>query len=121
MTPLAPGESSGPRPTADTPPAETPPGPWPAPGPRGQPPPFGEAPPSQSTFGTLSIRVQPSDATLLVDGEEWSAPEGAGPILIDLPEGPHEVEVRKDGLPVYHRTVHIRGGRTLPLNVSLAR
>ena len=50
-----------------------------------------------------------------------SAPEGDGPILIDLPEGAHEIEVRRDGLPAYRRTVQIRAGRTLPLNVSLSR
>lgn len=97
MTPLAPGASSGPR------------------------PPFGDSPAPQSDFGTLSVRVQPADATLLVDGDEWAAPEGDGPILIDLPEGTHEIEVRKDGLPAYRRTVQIRAGRTLPLNVSLSR
>ena len=124
MTPLAPGASSGPRPTAATPPAlppDTPPGPGPGRGPRGPRPPFGEAAPESSSFGTLSIRVQPADATLLVDGEEWSAPEGDGPILIDLPDGAHEIEVRKDGLPAYRRTVQIRAGRTLPVNVSLSR
>lgn len=124
MTPLVPGESSGPRPTAATPPAqaaEPAPAPGMARGPRGPRPPFGESQPPQSAFGTLSVRVQPADATLLVDGEEWTAPEGDGPILIDLPEGAHEIEVRKDGLPGYRRTVQIRAGRTLPLNVSLSR
>lgn len=123
MTPLAPGASSGPRPTAATPPAQPadPSGPGPERGPRDPQPPFGDAPASQSDFGTLSVRVQPADATLLVDGEEWAAPEGDGPILIDLPEGTHEIEVRKDGLPAYRRTVQIRAGRTLPLNVSLSR
>lgn len=56
-----------------------------------------------------------------MDGEEWEAPEGDGPILIDLPDGPHQIEVRKDGLPTYQRTVQVRAGRTLPLNVSLSR
>lgn len=123
MTPLAPGASSGPRPTAATPPAQPadPSGPGPERGPRGPRPPFGDSPAPQSDFGTLSVRVQPADATLLVDGEEWAAPEGDGPILIDLPEGTHEIEVRKDGLPAYRRTVQIRAGRTLPLNVSLSR
>lgn len=129
MAPLAPGETSGPRPTAaapsNEPPAEAgmpappaPPsrGPW---GPRRAPGP--DAPAEASSFGTLAVRVQPADATLLVDGEEWAAPEGDGPILIELPDGPHDIEVRKDGLPSYRRTVQVRAGRTLPLNVSLSR
>ena len=129
MAPLAAGAASGPRPTAATPPTEPPAeagmpepsappprGPW---GPRRQP--GREAPAAVSSFGTLAVRVQPADATLLVDGEEWAAPEGDGPILIELPDGPHEIEVRKEGLPAYRRTVQVRAGRTLPLNVSLSR
>jgi len=39
--------------------------------------------------------------TLVVDGEEWSAPEGDDRILIELADGPHDVEVRNpDGSPV---------------------
>lgn len=121
MTPLAPGATSGPRPTAAMPPADPVPGAGPMRGPRGPRPPVDDAPPPQSNFGTLSVRIQPADATLLVDGEEWAAPEGDGPILIDLPEGTHDIEVRRDGLPAYRRTVQIRAGRTLPLNVSLSR
>jgi hypothetical protein len=129
MVPLAPGDTSGPRPTAAAPPNGPPAeagmpvpsapasrGPW---GPRRAPGP--DAPAEASSFGTLAVRVQPADATLLVDGEEWAAPEGDGPILIDLPAGPHEIDVRKEGLPAYRRTVEVRAGRTLPLNVSLSR
>ncbi|MGE3470828.1 MAG: PEGA domain-containing protein [Vicinamibacterales bacterium] len=129
MQPLAPGETSGPRPVAAAPPmrpGEAPPnGPPPmvrgprdrrGPGPDREPPP----PPDQA-FGTLAVRLQPSDATLFVDGEEWAAPEGPGPILIDLPAGTHEVEVRRDDRVVYQRTVDVRPGRTLPLNVSVPR
>lgn len=127
MRALAPGEASGPRPTAATPPPQMagpdpvmgPGGPR---GPRGPQAPFPDAPPPpDSAFGTLAVRMQPSNATLLVDGEEWHAPEGDGPILIDLPEGPHEIEVRVEGRPPYHRTVQVRAGRTVPLNVSVSR
>lgn len=129
LKPVAPGQTSGPRPL---PPPEPPdagnapaPGPearrpMPFPGRRGpMAPPRDEA--ANGPYGTLSVRVQPQDAGLFVDGEEWSAPEGDGPILIDLPEGSHEVEVRKDGLATYHRTVQVRAGRTVTLNVSLSR
>jgi len=129
LEPLAPGETSGPRPVAAAPPPGSPGdaggpdpsaaprrGPW---GPRRESPPVDQPP--MSSFGTLAVRVQPADATLLVDGEEWDAPEGDGPILIDLPDGAHEVEVRKEGLPTYRRMVQVRAGRTLPLNVSLSR
>ncbi len=136
MHALPAGASSGPRPTAASAPPE-PAGPpeagnapmaGPDRGRRMPPPGFGRrggAPPRDEApvdaFGTLAIRVQPGDATLLIDGEEWEAPEGDGPILIDLPEGPHDVEVRKEGRPAYRRTVQVRAGRTIPLNVSLSR
>lgn len=28
-------------------------------------------------FGTLNIRVQPGDAVVIIDGEQWDSPEGA--------------------------------------------
>lgn len=136
LRPLAAGQTSGPRPS---PPPEPPPppdvgrgpgpetrGPMPMPGRRG---PWGPGPgrepgpdaPADGPFGTLAVRVQPHDAALYVDGEEWSAPEGDGPILIELLEGSHEVEVRKDGLTTYRRTIQVRPGRTVSLNVSLSR
>jgi PEGA domain-containing protein len=76
---------------------------------------------ARSSFGTLSLRVQPRDATVLVDGEEWQAPEGAGPLTLELGSGAHQVEVRKQGFTTYRSTVHVRAGETVALNVSLAR
>lgn len=88
------------------------PGPGPAPRPRS----------SQNTaFGALSIRVQPGDADILVDGERWSAPAGQDRIVIELAEGRHRVEVRKPGFDGYGEDVLIRRGNTLTLNVSLLR
>jgi len=75
----------------------------------------------QSGFGTLAVRVQPPDAAVFVDGEEWSAPEGAGPLLVDLAEGSHEIEVRKQGFTSYRATVRVRGSETVTLDVSLSR
>ena len=74
-----------------------------------------------SQFGTLAIRVLPTDATVLVDGEEWTGPAGQGPLLIELGDGSHEVEVRKQGFSTYKTTVRVRAGETAALNVSLAR
>jgi hypothetical protein len=115
LQPNAAGDVTGPRPGVTVPAATPPQGP----GPQGGWPP--QTAPAQDDFGTLSIRVQPADATLLVDGEEWSAPEGDGPILIELPDGTHEVEVRREGLATYRRVVQVRAGRTVTLNVSLSR
>jgi hypothetical protein len=129
MQPLGPGESTGlpPRPATGNPtenrevqrgrpyrgPAQPPGGTGaerPAPMPRGEQP---------SQFGSLLLRVRPSDADILVDGENWSAPEGEDQFVIELAEGPHRIEVRKDGFQTYATTVRVRRGETLRLNVSL--
>jgi hypothetical protein len=75
----------------------------------------------QSGFGTLALRTQPRDAAVFVDGEEWTAPEGAGPLLLELSEGSHQVEVRRQGFAPYRTTVRVRAGETTSLNVSLSR
>ena len=79
------------------------------------------APPREAParFGTLSIRVQPADAEILVDGERWSAPADSDRIGIQLAEGRHHVEVRKEGYSPYAEDVLIRRDGTLTLNVSL--
>jgi hypothetical protein len=64
--------------------------------------------------------VQPDDAVVLIDGEEWERPSGEDRFTIDLPEGTHRLEVRKDGFRSYTRTVDIRRGQTITVNVSLA-
>ena len=76
---------------------------------------------TQADFGTLALRVQPRDGAVFVDGEEWSAPEGPGPLLLELSAGSHEVEVRKPGFTSYRTTVRVRGNETVALNVSLPR
>lgn len=70
-------------------------------------------------FGLLSVRVQPADAELFVDGERWSAPAGQDRIAIRLTSGLHRVEVRRDGFATYREDVVIEAGRTQTLNVSL--
>lgn len=74
---------------------------------------------STGQFGTLELRVRPVDATVLIDGEEWTLPEGQDRFFVDLSDGPHRVEVRKEGFVTYLRTVEVRRGRTVTLNVSL--
>jgi hypothetical protein len=72
-----------------------------------------------SEFGTLSIRVQPADATILVDGEKWNTPEGQTGFSIQMAPGRHRVEVRKDGYRSYTTEVDVQPGELTPLNVSL--
>ena len=70
-------------------------------------------------YGSLSVRVQPAGAEVLIDGERWQGPEGAGPLEIQLAEGRHRVEVRKEGYIPFITEVQVRQGQTSPLNVSL--
>jgi hypothetical protein len=87
---------------------------------RGQPdmPPPGEA---RGDFGTLAIRVQPAGAEILIDGERWETPAGDDRLTVDLAEGNHRLEIRKEGYKPYTSDVHIARGRTWPLNVSLPK
>ena len=127
MEPLAAGDVAEPRPAQPNPPpdgqAGPPSGPPPPPG-RGpvgrrQPPP----PPNQrganSSYGTLTIRVQPANATVLIDGERWDGPQGQDRLIVEVAEGPHRVEIQRDGFEPYSTTVNVRPGETTPINVSL--
>jgi PEGA domain len=112
LQPLAPGEPSEPKPARARATVQA------APYQRQTPaPPHGTG--ERAEFGTLSLRVSPSDAVILIDGEAWDRSQGDSRFSIDLPEGPHRVEVRKEGYRPYVRTINVERGRTLPLNVSL--
>lgn len=142
LPPLAPGEQGEPRPQPLGPPPAAqggqPPA-QPAPGmpmPRGRagrrmpPPPQGSDPRSSqppdprggqatSAYGTLAIRVQPADAEVSIDGENWRGPGGQDRLVIEVSEGSHTVEIRKSGYRTYVTQVEVRRGETTPLNVSL--
>ena len=141
MQPLPAGEAPAPRPTPSAPPPDErgqPPmrGAYEPPMGERQPPPMraGEAPPmrggepqpgppnelqARGGFGTLAIRVQPADAEILVDGERWNAPSGEDCLTVELAEGTHHLEIRKEGRKPYSADVEIRRGRMSSLNVSL--
>jgi len=70
-------------------------------------------------FGTLSIRVHPADAVILIDGERWERPEGDPRFTLELAPGRHDIEVRLDGHRTYRSTAEVRAGEVTALNVSL--
>lgn len=123
MVPLAAGETAEPRPAA---PAGPPPQ-------RDRYDAFGrsqregarraDGPQRRETgsYGTLAIRVQPGDADVLIDGEPWDGPDTSDRLRVELPEGEHRVEIRKDGFTTYSSTVLVRPGETTTLNVSLTQ
>jgi hypothetical protein len=130
MQPVAPGEQPEPRPTPSPDAATTDERGRPPLGRVGEPPMRpGEEPPmppapgleARGDFGTLAIRVQPADAEILIDGEKWESPAGESRLTVELSEGTHHIEIRKDGHKPYSADVPIRRGRTASLNVSLPK
>lgn len=70
----------------------------------------------------LSIRVQPSGAIVRIDGARWDDPDGRdGRLVVQVSEGPHVVEVERDGDERFTTEVEVREGETRPLNISLRR
>jgi hypothetical protein len=78
-------------------------------------------PPAAAGFGALAIRVQPAGAVVLIDGERWQGPDDRDRLHVQLSEGRHRVEVRKEGFVTYSTEIEIRQGETTPLNISLPR
>ncbi len=123
MEPIAAGDAEPVRPVATPPPTpsstELPPA-----GPPGRPVPGRPRPrPSnvESGVGELSVRVQPGEATITIDGEQWEGAPDNQRLLVQLGAGPHRVEIRKDGYRPYSTEVTIRNGETATLNVALTR
>ena len=122
LEPLAAGAAQEPPPQ---PPAQPPSNPgryYPQPRPgegRRMPPP--ERRGGAADFGTLSLRVQPPDAIVTIDGERWDSPEGGSRLIVQLAAGQHRIEVQKEGLRTYSSTVDVRPGETQSLNISLVR
>jgi len=73
----------------------------------------------RTDFGTLAIQVRPPDAEIFIDGERWVGPETTGTLVIQLPAGPHRLDLRSPGRRPYSTEITIRGGETTPLNVAL--
>ena len=67
------------------------------------------------------IRVQPADADVLIDGERWRGPGGDDRLVVQVTGGRHRIEVRKDGYEPFTTELDVRGGESVPLNVSLPR
>ena len=100
--------------------------PEPQPVPRPMPPPPGMSPPQgappaydPSRTGALILRVQPDDATVLVDGKPWKGQASSDRLVIQLAEGSHRVRVEKPGFQPFVVDVDVRAGETTSFDVSL--
>jgi hypothetical protein len=72
-----------------------------------------------AAYGTLAIRVQPGDADVSIDGENWRSSGGQERLTVQVAEGSHTIEIRKSGYRTYVTQIDVRRGQTTPLNVSL--
>jgi len=144
MVPLGPGEAPEPRPEEPPPPPPQgapgapsqggpnrypPQPPRGVPGPRPEGPPPGVYPPQgayqppgdRSDAASLTIRVQPANAEVLIDGERWEGPAADDRLVVQVAPGLHHVEVRRDGYRTYQSDVNVRPGETSTVNISLTR
>ncbi|HVH28946.1 MAG TPA: PEGA domain-containing protein [Vicinamibacterales bacterium] len=109
---LAPGEPAEPRPVPLAPQASAGAIQAPRPLPGGSP---GDRP---SDRGQLSLRVEPADADVTIDGQPQST-AGRETLVIDMSEGRHVIQVRKAGYIGYLTEIEIRGGETTSVSVTL--
>jgi hypothetical protein len=76
---------------------------------------------ANADYGTISLRVQPGDASIAIDGERWEGPGDGERLSVQLPAGVHSVQIRKDGFRTYNTDITVRSGETTPLNVALTK
>jgi len=95
-----------------------------APSPPGAyPPPQGIYPPpgNRSESGSLSIRVQPANAEVLIDGARWEGAAGDERLVVQVAPGVHHVEARSQGYRTYQSDITVRPGEASTVNISLSR
>jgi len=119
LEPLKPGETSEPRPTPPAQPSSQPRSRGPDEYRRARPPRPGTQAPSSA--GSVSIRVQPSDAEILIDGERWESSGQRERLVVEVTPGPHRIEVRKADYETFASETDVRPGETTTINVSLSR
>lgn len=75
---------------------------------------------SRAPFGVVTLRVQPAEAQVRIDGEVWGYLGGMEELSIHLPAGRHGIELLRGGQTVFSTEIEIGIGQTTPLNVRLA-
>ena len=59
---------------------------------------------------------------MIVDGERWAGPaDNNERLIVQVTEGHHTVEVQRDGYAPFTTELDVRGGQTVPVNVSMRR
>jgi hypothetical protein len=70
-------------------------------------------------YGTLSVRVRPAASSVVVDGEAWKGPDSVEPLEIQIGEGLHRIDVRRDDYVSFSSEVVVRRGDVTRVNVIL--
>jgi hypothetical protein len=70
-------------------------------------------------YGSISMRVQPGNASITIDGEKWEGPQDDERLVVQLATGRHVIVVQKEGFRRYTTEISVRPGETATLNVSL--
>lgn len=94
-----------------------------SPSPRGSRPPEPASAGQESSArgGSVVLQIQPGDTDVMIDGEHWRGPAGDDRLVVQVSEGRHRIEVRKDGYTTYVVEVDVHLNDSLPINVSLVR
>ncbi len=73
-----------------------------------------------ATFGVLALRTQPAGAEIHLDGERWLVPEGDDRLIMHLPIGRYQLELRKPGYEPFLTMIEVKEKETTAVNVLLA-
>jgi hypothetical protein len=123
MERLPAGVSSDPPPAPPAQPrAQLAPAPRPAPlRPVPQAPPAARpAPTSPSDTGALVFNVQPGGSEIFIDSRQSEGPVADERLVIQVADGPHHIEIFKDGYKRFTADLQVHRGETIPVNVSLS-
>jgi len=88
---------------------------------RGMPPRVPTPPPANAArLGTLSLSVEPNDASISIDGEAWRTAPTQNRFSAPLAEGHHHLQIEKPGFETFAVDIDVRAGETTGLNITLA-
>jgi hypothetical protein len=80
--------------------------------------PLEQTPVTATGFGVLRLVVQPTGATVTLDGERWVSSD-EHQFQLQLPQGQHRLQVSRAGYDTFRTTLTIHAGEWTRLNVSL--
>jgi hypothetical protein len=81
----------------------------------------GTPPRGRADAGSISIRVRPDDAEIVIDGEVWTGGVENGEFVVQPTAGRHQIVVRRSGYRTFSTEVEVHNGQMSPLNVNLTR